>query len=101
MTIADTSVSSLDPAFLAIQRARLGAMHRDLLLVMQRDADEALSLLSGRVGRQRMAIERALAKLDQGTYGISDVSGLPIPLGHLRAFPQATRTADEESRPAT
>ncbi len=31
--------------------------------------------------------ERALAKLDDGTYGICDACGQPIPAGRLRALP--------------
>jgi DnaK suppressor protein len=32
--------------------------------------------------------ERALAKLDDGTYGICDACGDPIPTGRLRALPE-------------
>ncbi|HEX3832846.1 MAG TPA: TraR/DksA C4-type zinc finger protein [Solirubrobacteraceae bacterium] len=32
--------------------------------------------------------ERALAKLDDGTYGICDSCGAPIPAGRLRALPE-------------
>jgi DnaK suppressor protein len=43
-------------------------------------------------------VERALAKLDAGTYGVSEDSGAPIPLDRLRAAPWARRTFEEESR---
>jgi DnaK suppressor protein len=33
--------------------------------------------------------ERALAKLDAGTYGLCDTCGDPIPAGRLRALPDA------------
>jgi len=33
--------------------------------------------------------ERALAKLDEGTYGICDRCGAPIPAGRLRAMPDS------------
>ena len=33
--------------------------------------------------------ERALAKLDEGTYGICDACGQPIPEARLRAMPDA------------
>jgi DnaK suppressor protein len=42
------------------------------------------------------AIERAEARLEEGTYGISVVSGEPIPDGRLEAIPWAERTVDEE-----
>lgn len=46
-------------------------------------------------------IERALKKIDDGTYGFSDVSGKPIPRDRLEAIPEAICTADEEAaRPA-
>jgi DnaK suppressor protein len=33
--------------------------------------------------------ERALAKLDEGTYGLCDACGEPIPPGRLRALPDS------------
>jgi DnaK suppressor protein len=41
-------------------------------------------------------IERALHRLDQGSYGISEVSGQPIPLERLKVLPWATTLVDEE-----
>jgi DnaK suppressor protein len=43
------------------------------------------------------AIERAEARLEDGTYGKSVVSGKPIPDGRLEAIPWAERTVEEES----
>ncbi len=43
-------------------------------------------------------VERALAKLEAGTYGLSEDSGTPIPLDRLEAVPWARRTAQEEER---
>ena len=113
----------LEASFLAIQRARLLALRIDLARLIDREAAEADQVLtaargsasetedsaqdltltdndrlkSSRLGLQRAAIDRALSKLEEGTYGFSDVSGLPIPLARLQAFPQAVRTTDEES----
>jgi RNA polymerase-binding transcription factor len=42
------------------------------------------------------AIERAEARLEEGTYGVSVVSGDPIPDGRLEAIPWADRTVEEE-----
>jgi DnaK suppressor protein len=115
----------LQPSFLTSQRARLVALRTDLSRSMNGDAvevrqvagaeqgqasefedraqDQTLTendqLLSGQLGRERTAIDRALAKLDEGTYGFSDVSGLPIPIDRLKAFPQAVLTASEEPAP--
>ncbi len=40
-------------------------------------------------------IDRALAKIDLGTYGVSEKSGAPIPYDRLRAVPWARQAADE------
>jgi DnaK suppressor protein len=44
------------------------------------------------------AVERAEARLEAGTYGLSVESGEPIPDGRLEALPTAERTVEEESR---
>jgi len=44
------------------------------------------------------AVERAEARLVDGTYGISIESGKPIPDERLEAIPTAERTAEEEAR---
>ena len=43
-------------------------------------------------------IERALAKLDAGTYGLSELSRTPIPLARLQALPWARLTIEEEEQ---
>src|SRR5271154_1127708 len=40
-------------------------------------------------------VERALAKIEDGTYGISDSSGQPIPRERLEAMPDAIYTVEE------
>jgi DnaK suppressor protein len=42
-------------------------------------------------------VNRALEKIAAGTYGISDVSGAPIPRERLEAVPEAVCTLEEES----
>jgi DnaK suppressor protein len=44
------------------------------------------------------AVERALQKIEEGTYGLSDESGEPIPRGRLEAAPEAVRTVEEQQR---
>jgi DnaK suppressor protein len=44
------------------------------------------------------AVERAEARLTDGTYGLSIESGQPIPDERLEARPAAERTAEEEAR---
>jgi DnaK suppressor protein len=41
-------------------------------------------------------IERALQKIDDGTYGLSDGSGTPIPIERLEASPEALYTLEEQ-----
>jgi RNA polymerase-binding transcription factor DksA len=38
---------------------------------------------------------QALTRIEEGTYGISSVSGKPIPIERLRAIPTATKLVDE------
>jgi DnaK suppressor protein len=45
---------------------------------------------------QLAAVERAEQRLAAGTYGLSIVSGQPIPHERLEALPTAELTADEE-----
>jgi DnaK suppressor protein len=40
-------------------------------------------------------VNRALAKLEEGTYGVSDMSGEPIPLARLEALPWATNNVED------
>jgi DnaK suppressor protein len=105
-----------------LERLRAMLVHqRDTLLAAQRDGGEAQRGISDGSGEQadvaeRMIaqesairissfdralldeIERALAKLEAGTYGVSEQSGQAIPLERLEAIPWARLTADEEER---
>jgi DnaK suppressor protein len=47
---------------------------------------------------QLAAVERAEARLADGTYGQSVESGDPIPDGRLEAVPTAERTVEEQQR---
>jgi DnaK suppressor protein len=47
---------------------------------------------------QLAAVERAEQRLAAGTYGLSILSGKPIPDERLEAYPTAERTAEEEER---
>jgi DnaK suppressor protein len=70
-----------------------GEMGRDIML---EDTAGALAAEN----RQMLAqIERALRRMDEGTYGWSEVSGEPIPLERLEALPWATTNVDEAPPP--
>ena len=42
--------------------------------------------------------ERAISRIDAGTYGICEICGNPIPLARLQALPMATMDAACKSR---
>ncbi len=112
---------SLTPAFIARQKARLEALRAQLAggertavsaerAFREDHAEEAREFEDDAqdLARQEIAqarhdvdkvrlndINRALAKIGEGTYGRSDVSGKAIPLARLEANPEAIRTVDE------
>ena len=47
-------------------------------------------------GQRVQDVERALEKIEEGTYGLSDESGDSIPKGRLEAMPEAIRTVNEQ-----
>ena len=77
---ADDRNAALSREFIDRQRKRLGAL---------RDQVDA---------RRLRVVERALQKIDEGTYGLSDASGKPIPKDRLESTPEAILTAQEEQR---
>lgn len=61
--------------------------------LMDRDRNYAAE---DNMGRILGKVERALKKIDEGTYGLSDIDGTPIPLARLKALPYAVTTVDQE-----
>jgi RNA polymerase-binding transcription factor len=59
--------------------------------------DELDEGLADNLRRELDAVERAEARLAAGTYGLSVVSGVPIPDERLEAIPTAERTVEEEA----
>ncbi len=51
-----------------------------------------------RLTEQLEEIDDALKRIDQGTYGLSKVSGKPIPVERLKAMPTATTLVGESHR---
>jgi DnaK suppressor protein len=116
------STSRLDTAFLEQQKRRLTALRQEILSIRQRQQGEQTSVnteLSGQArdyedDAQRLAalelqdnlvahdderlsnIERALQKIDEGTYGLSVGNGKPISVERLKAFPEALYTEEEQ-----
>ena len=116
------SASKLDAAFIDRQRQYLNKLRSALLNATRDDeADEdavksesaggpreyeddaqklaALELDGNLVVRDLARLElvdRALKKIEEGTYGSSDMSGKAIPRERLEAVPESIYTVDEE-----
>ncbi len=45
--------------------------------------------------RQLAQVKKALHRMDEGTYGLSEVTGQPIPLERLQVLPWATTNVDD------
>jgi len=114
--------SRLDPAFLDRQKRRLTELRRQILQVRRGQSSEqdAVNAESNDAAREfeddaqklttlelegnlaaaddnRLSnIERALQKIADGTYGLSDRSGAPISVERLEASPEALYTLDEQ-----
>lgn len=117
-----TKTPALEHAFVAAQKHRLVKLRAELTtasLDSQQEisgATQALSAqahereddaqhltayeLNGQLGehveRRVAAIDRALAKIEDGTYGTSDASGKPIGIERLKALPEASLTQQEQ-----
>ena len=50
------------------------------------------------IERRLREVERALQKLEEGTYGICEDTGETIPRGRLEAVPEAIRTVEAQQR---
>ena len=114
--------SHLSPEFIAQQRKRLEDLRKQVLggelnvnarkrAFTEEHGDEAEEFEDSAqdlaqeevrqaqhdVDEHRVAdIERALQKIDEGSYGLSDESGDPIPKARLEASPEAVLTVQEE-----
>jgi DnaK suppressor protein len=60
------------------------------------DTLEKEGILVNRSVTRLALVERAIAKIDAGTYGISDVSGERIPKERLNVMPEAVTTIREQ-----
>lgn len=117
--------NELDENFVAQQKERLEELRDELLLVvrgaeedertrgenegdftehdsgdMSRDIydREVDATIAEQIQQRLEIVDRALQKVEEGTYGLSDVSGEPIPRGRLEAVPEAVRTVEEQQQ---
>ena len=110
----------LDDELIARQRARLEDIRRTLLREragIQEDerqwdedghyaprdvedvrahilAEDLDAVLDRQLMRRLRSVERALEKIEEGTYGICDATGEQIPKGRLEAVPEAIYTIE-------
>jgi DnaK suppressor protein len=116
--------SNLDPAFIERQREYLLRLRASLKSALEATETEEGELRGAAAGAPReyeddaqeldalgadddvvgrdldrlQRVERALKKIDDGTYGVSDLSGQMIPRERLEAVPEASLTLSEEER---
>ena len=114
----------LDQQFVESQRERLVGLRDELVRIREGMADDERDLgeaegdttldsgdlsqdmftremdasIGEQVGRRLGEVDRALQKIEEGTYGLSDDSGEAIPRGRLEAVPEALRTIEEQQR---
>jgi DnaK suppressor protein len=119
-----TAKYELDERFIAQQRERLQNLKEELLRMRrsmeederQRSEEERHTQLDSgdmsqemftremdatigeQVERRLKDVDRALEKIEEGTYGICDDTGEPIPKGRLEAVPEAIRTVEAQQR---
>ena len=63
------------------------------------DFDRTISLeVSGKELDLLWQVERALEKIEEGTYGVCDVTGEDIPAARLKAVPYATMTVQAQEQ---
>jgi DnaK suppressor protein len=116
-----TKPSRLDPAFIEKQRQSLMKVRAQLSSAVRDEEAEEAGVKEENTGPQeyeddaqklatleldgalrvrdlerRGRIDRALKKIEEGTYGFSDMSGLPIPRERLEVVPESIYTLAEE-----
>lgn len=120
--IVSNKVPRFDAAFLERKRQQLTLLREQLRRVADAEEDDEADIKneSGQQAREyeddaqklatletdgnlvnraveRLArVQRALTKIDEGTYGFSDVSGHSIPDERLEAVPEAINTVKEQ-----
>jgi DnaK suppressor protein len=120
--IPNVKQARLDPVFLERQKKKLQALRAQILSAQRGETreeagantevqaqaheaeDDAQRLASVELEGNLAAfadtrlsdIERALQKIDAGTYGVSESSGAPIPVERLEAYPEARDTLEEQ-----
>ncbi|MEO7720167.1 MAG: hypothetical protein ABIY70_28590 [Capsulimonas sp.] len=90
---SDTRGGSMADQSGELSNADSNDMADEATLLYDRDRDVAAV---ENLDRLLAKINRALMKIDEGTYGKSDVDGTPIPIERLEALPYAVTTVEQE-----
>ena len=116
--------NDLDEQFVSQQRGRLQEVREELLRIQrgmeedeqdrgesegdtQTDSGDISQSIFDRemdasveegIERRLGEVDRALRKIEEGTYGICDDTGEEIPRGRLEAVPEAVRTVEAQQR---
>ena len=118
-----TKASRLDPAFIEKQHQTLLKLRAELSSAVRDEQAEEAAVNEENAGpreyeddAQKLAmlemdgalrvrdlerlgrVDRALKKIEEGTYGFSDMSGLPIPRERLEVVPESLYTLAEEEK---
>ena len=119
----NSKAEKLDKAFIERQRQRLTKLRDELVEATQGEEAEEMEVNSQSRGQaeeyeddaqrlttleldgnlvarnlQRLAqVERALEKISEGTYGLSDASNQPVPKERLEATPESIYTVAEQA----
>ena len=119
----NSKAEGFDKAFIERQRQRLTKLRDELVDATQGEEAEEKAVNSQSSGQaeeyeddaqrlamleldgnlvarnlQRLAqVDRALEKISEGTYGLSDASNQPIPKERLEAIPESIYTASEQA----
>jgi DnaK suppressor protein len=117
-----TKASRLDPGFIEKQRQALMKLRAELASAIRDEEAEGAAINDENAGgpreyeddaqklnaleldgalllrdlERRGRVDRALKKIEEGTYGFSDMSGLPIPRERLEVVPESIYTLTEE-----
>ena len=117
--------NELDQEFVEKQRGRLGELRAELVRMVEGldedqrsqaedeedftvhdSGDMSQSLFTREMDatveqtmeKRLESVDRALQKIEEGTYGICDDTGEPIPRGRLEAMPEAIYTVEAQQR---
>jgi DnaK suppressor protein len=95
--ILQGTLDSQDEEQSSVQSQSLGEARETEDDAQKLAALEIEGILASRSAQRLLSVERALRKIEDGTYGFSDASGKSIARDRLEAMPEAMLTLEEEA----